>query len=192
MNKNGFQAIVVFFLLNMSCAVREKLSVESDRRVYLSDSGFVTPLPPEQLGTVVERLQEIHGQYGDKKYVMQAYLLLDREKISVSAFTPTGNRIYDLMYTGGSISLDAVAGFPERSAVYMVVDIQLCYYPEQIVNKMLQETGLVMETVQVENGWVRRIFDQGDLIIEIRRSGLKLEYKNYLRRYEVSIAEIML
>ena len=94
------------------------------------------------------------------------------------------------VYTDDNILYRTFLDINEISALYMIADIQLCYYPENVLLEMLQDAGLIMKTVFTDDGWTRTVFDKDDEIIRIQRKGKHLEYKNTLRNYEYSIEEI--
>lgn len=181
--------ISVAIMLFVSCHSMGTID-EVSNPVYLTDEYYVALLPTSSFTGEAEILQLIEGNYGGKEYIMQTIVILNPEEISVSAFSPMGNSVYNLQYRRGKALYDAIMDFPESSAPYMLADIQFCYYPEEDVKRMIESSGLGFDSTEAEGGWVRTIFDGGETVIEITRMGNKLEYVNRLRQYEYRIEEL--
>jgi hypothetical protein len=182
-------SLSLFFLSLLSCHTTGLVG-ESSNPVYLTDDNKVALLPVSLYRENREILQLLEGNYDGTEYLMQTILILNSEEISISAFSTMGNSVYDLQYRNGEAVYEAIVDVPGTSALYMLADIQFCYYPEDAVEKMIETSGLEFETVNYEEGWTRTILNKDEPIIIIKRNGGILEYENRLRRYSYRIEEL--
>ncbi len=157
--------------------------------VYLTDEHTAALLPTSSFPEEREILQLIEGNYGGTEYIMQTIVILSPDEISAAAFSPLGNSVYNLQYHGGEARYETIMDLPGSSALYMLADIQFCYYPEEDVKTMVEASGLTFEQKPVKGGWRRTIFNGDEPVIIVTRSNNRLEYVNNLRSYEYLIEE---
>lgn len=173
----------------MSCVSTSKYTGTRFDSLKLTDHNTIKILPTEYFESELEMLQFVNGYYHDDKYSMQTILSMDNQQISVSAITAFGNTLYDITYNADSIEYNTIIPLNDISAVYMIADIQLCYYPVSSVREMLEDGGLFLEVTFSENGWVRKVYSENIEVISVKREGSQLEYQNHLRNYGYIIEE---
>lgn len=185
-----FLSLFIFLLtLLLSCRTVGTAN-EISNPVYITDENKVSLLPVSLYTENREILQFIEGNYGGTEYLMQTLLILNSEEISISAYSPMGNSIYNLEYKNGEAVYEALTDVPVSSALYMLADIQFCYYPEENLKKMIESSGLTFKVIDSDEGWIRTILKGNEPIITIKRNGGILEYENHLRRYSYRIEEL--
>ncbi|MDC7126937.1 MAG: DUF3261 domain-containing protein, partial [Spirochaetales bacterium] len=135
----------------------------------------------------------IHGSHGDNQYTIQAVVQMDKERLSINAFTAFGVSLFDLVYSKEGVMFKAFESFPEKSGIYLLGDFQLCYYSVEYIEPLIKKAGLNFIETENSEGWERIIEDNdGTIIVKIKRVENKLEFYNYLREYSYLIEEIEL
>ena len=188
--KNKLVKIIglLFLLAFLSCRTTGTLTEE--KRIYITDEVTMNLLDPSSLDKTYVQQQIIHGYHGNDEYTIMAFVEMDENSLDIAGMTPIGTSLFDLHYDSGGITFSASGLFPEETALYLLGDFQLSYYPRDRVEKELDRAGLTFEEEIAEEGWTRRIRDpRGELIIEIIRRGNRLDYHNYLRDYRYEIEE---
>ncbi|MBF9015485.1 DUF3261 domain-containing protein [Oceanispirochaeta sp. M1] len=182
-------SILLLCVLMFSCTSVKKTDDEIKPVVYITDDIQLELPDLELLDENLEMQQIIDGRYKDKTYTMPAYLLLNRQEISIVVFTALGNTVYELYYSGGEVKSSGLSSVVISNPLYMIADLQFCYYPEDSLKEIMDDAGIRMEVQTLEGGWTRQFFADDDLIIEIKRVNNILEYTNYLRDYSYRIEE---
>lgn len=181
----------LFFLLLVSCVSTSELKGNGFDSLELTDNNTIKILPTEAFGSEVEMLQVVNGYYNEQEYIMQTVLFMNNKKVSVSALTTLGNTLYDITYINDSIEYNTVLRLNDVSAVYMIADIQLCYYPVDELKRMLEDGALSLEVKYLSDGWIRSVISGDVEIITVKRKGSLIEYRNHIRNYGYSIEEII-
>ncbi len=188
--KNKIVKIIgsLFLLAFLSCRTTGTLTEEN--RLYITDEVTINLLAPSTLDKTYVQQQIIHGSHGDDEYTIMAFVEMDGTSLDIAGMTPIGTSLFDLHYDSAGITFSASGLFPEETALYLLGDFQLSYYPGGEVEREIRRAGLDFEEEITAEGWTRRIRDpRGELIIEIIRRGNRLDYHNYLRDYRYEIEE---
>ena len=185
---------LIFCLISLviytSCTTTTGQIFDENKSVFVTNNHIMTILPTAVYLNDMEILQQIDGDYDGQKYLMQTVLVLNPDEISISAFSTLGNSVYDLQYKNDIINYNSIVKVSGNSAVYMVADVQLCYYPQDSVKEMVEQAGLQFIQIEMKNGWNRQVLDGENKIISITRNGKSLEFQNLLRNYNYIIEEL--
>jgi len=98
-------------------------------------------------------------------------------------FNELGAAMGELSYRDGVINF-ASQVFPRSlRPEYIVADFQLCFYDTVLLRRALENSGLSLQV----HGNTRRIYDGGELIIEIVRAHNEVRIINHLRKYTYTL-----
>lgn len=191
MNLKRFFIVTILIVFSiLSCNTVSKPLIDNNM-VFLTNQHRVSVLPTSFCDFESIITQIITGRYSDHEYVMQTFLSLNPYEVSVTAMTPMGNTVYDLTYNDSGIEYNALMDIGRTGSAYMVLDIQLCYYPVDVIKTLIEDVHLTFIYEVRENGWKREIIDGDKTVLTIIRDGNKLDYNNVLRDYSYVIEEIL-
>lgn len=187
---NKFFIVSLIAIQFLSCKSYSVNHYNSNPSFHLKDETIMNLLPLETFEDDLEIMQIITGIYDGKNYTFQCVLNITPDEIIAAAFTPLGNNVYQIFYSNNVIEYESIMEMSESSAIYMLADIQFCYYDKKTLEKSIRASGLEFTQSGTGNHWTRQILDDEKIIIEIERNGTLVEYRNYLRDYSYLIEEL--
>lgn len=185
--------IISFVLLFISCAAKRELTKPGFKTIYITDDKQITLLLPNQSNLESDYIQNIHGQFKDKEYNMQSFLSFNNKKIDMTALSPMGTTVFELIYSGDTLNWSSKLPMLSKklNMAYFLADIQMSYYPNEIIKNLIENSDLKYQNTITKQGWTREIFDKDKLIIKITLNNDVREFHNLLRNYKYTISETL-
>ncbi|MCL1892780.1 MAG: DUF3261 domain-containing protein [Holophagaceae bacterium] len=142
-------------------------------------------LPPSAYGGELTCVQEITGNYGGSKRVLTGVVKLTFEEMQVTLLAEMA-RIMTIKYGVKGIEYDFSPLIPVTNIQpeYVLLDIQLTYFPATAINKALPG-GMTFH----EDGTTRTLYRGDQAIVKIIRNGKNIEFINSERSYSYLIRE---
>ncbi len=158
--------------------------------VYITDTKAISLLPPA--AGIEERSihQAIEGYFGETAVSFEGFVRMDRDEIIMIAMTPFGSGVYEIVYNGTTAAIASGVLPAGAKPEYMVADFQFCYFPADAVSRNVAAAGLNFRESTTASGWRRVIEDQGQVVMEVRRTGNELSFTNHLRHYGYTVKEL--
>jgi hypothetical protein len=179
-------AVVLIALLCIGSCV-SAARPQTELPVYVTDSTALRLLPPSQCGIPLDTAQRISGRYSDKEFEFTVWTVSGPDMLSIVLMNDMGGGIGDLSYTESGVKYTSgFTGLPFKPE-YVVMDFQLCFYDAAALSAALERVGLGWAFETFGENETRRVFSDGVCIIEIKKNGGALSYKNFLRAYSYDI-----
>lgn len=179
--------LIVFFA---SCSSVQETNDGGLSPVYLTNKAAYTLLPPSALETPLDGTQQISGSYGNRSFIMDAFVMADADGMSLFLFDSFGTEAAALSFTGEAITFES-AFFPKTvKPEYIAADFQLVFYQADAVEQALRSCGLGFVAEKKEDAAIfetRQVTDGGKLIIEIEKGQSEIRYRNFLRNYSYTL-----
>jgi hypothetical protein len=179
--------LIPLFLLFFSCSSTDLHKGELS--YFITDEKRVELLSPSLLGETRSIQQFVQGRYGDNEYSLMAVVQLKNEAIFIQGLTAMGTSLFEITYRENQVDYSGSNRFPQDTALYILADYQLCYYPASLLEGSLEKSGIRFEEILSSSGWERDLYDGEEKIISIRREGQMLLFTNILRNYSYNIEE---
>lgn len=166
--------LILVTISSAACATRYQASSGSTRIA----PGLEFSIPTgRELGYSIEATQLITAHFGDRVQVLQAYVSVSPEKITLIALDPFGNRAMTVIATDNGIHTESSPIVPiALHAENILADLTIVYWPASAVRHRLEGTSASLsddpserkinldgrEVVQVtyetphEHSWARR------------------------------------
>lgn len=137
--------------------------------------------------------QQITGNYGNREWVMDAWVQADDLQINMTLFNSFGGTLGDLSFRDGEIYFTSGVLPASLKPEYILADFQFCFYKPEALSPVLKDAGLtlVTERLAAEDGGrreIRTVFDGKDRIIDIEKDSSLVKYTNHLRGYAYTLA----
>ena len=154
--------LILLMIFSAGCATRYEVSPGSTRIA----PGLELLLPtPRELGYSIEATQLITAHYGDRVQVFQAYVSVSREKITLIALDPFGNRALTVTATNDAIHTEAAPIVPTMlHAENILADIAIVYWPAASIRRRLEGTSASLYDDESE----RKISVDGRAVVEVK------------------------
>jgi hypothetical protein len=173
--------------LLVSCVTKEK-SPAVLSPVYLTNSSKYILLPPGDIESPLDMVQQISAVYSGQDYLLSAWVKADETGTSMALFNSLGSGMGELSYRDGMVSFSSPVFPPSLKPEYIIADFQLCFYESGAVSRALEGCGLSLETEKDGEGReIRRIADGKKPIIEIEKTKTAIRYVNHLRGYAYTL-----
>ena len=185
------------FLFFFSVCIANFLSCSSVPKhnnlyVDLTDSARLVLLPTEGIEKDIDMVHFFSAEFGGRSYFLNAWVKADKNALEIVLFNEMGTGMGELSYRNGSVNFSSTV-IPRSATSYIkpefiIADFQLCFYDPILLEKTLNEIGLVFE---IWNGsqftqW-RRILSGDEVIIEINKTANSVKLVNHLRRYAYTL-----
>ncbi|MDR1318142.1 MAG: DUF3261 domain-containing protein [Treponema sp.] len=186
-----------FFLLCLvSCATSSNITRFSP--VYLTDKAKYTLLPAAEIEASLDGPQQISGSWGEREFVMDAWVAADETGIRMALFNSLGAGMGEFSFSDEGVSFYSPVFPPAFKGEYLAADFQLCFYRAEALREALEECGLGLELERREDetgGFVeiRRVTEAAGsspgkkIILEIEKTGSRVRYVNLLRSYSYTL-----
>ncbi|MDC7219038.1 MAG: DUF3261 domain-containing protein [Spirochaetales bacterium] len=181
--------IALFFVILLSFSCKTKETLDRDLSWFITDEIQIELLPPALSGEVRSIQQYVQGRYGKEEYSMMAVVILEEESIFIQGLTPLGSSLFEISYGADRVDFKGNSLFPKDTALYVLADYQLCYYPAEVLEKHLSPHDLHFEETFDGADWKRTISLEGETLITIERKGSQIIFHNLLRDYSYNIEE---
>jgi hypothetical protein len=196
-------AFVLLYLV--SCVTNPNLPRFSP--VYVTDRAKYTLLPAAGIEAPLDGPQQISGSWGEREFVMNAWVKADETGIHMALFNSLGDGMGEFSFTDGGVSFQSPVFPPALKGEYLAADFQFCFYRTEVLSEALKECGLdlELENREDENGdliEIRRITEAAGvppgkgpspdaagkkIIIEIEKTKTLVRYTNLLRGYSYTL-----
>jgi hypothetical protein len=169
-----------------SCATKPKASPWQP--VYVTDKSKYILLHPADIEVPLDMPQQITGNYGEKEFVMDAWVLADAQGINMMLLNSFGAGMGELDFREEAISFSSPFLPASIKPEYIIADFQFCFYRVDALASALKSCGLTLTTELRFTGnegpvEVRIITDGKKNIIEIEKTKTAVRYRNRLRGY---------
>jgi hypothetical protein len=136
--------------------------------------------------------QQISGNYGNREWVMEAWVQADDTQINMTLFNSLGGTLGDLSFRGQEIHFTSGVLPASFKPEYILADFQFCFYKPEALAAALKDAGLTLVTdrISTEDGGYREtrtVFEGKDRIIDIEKSPSSVTYTNHLRGYAYTL-----
>jgi hypothetical protein len=136
--------------------------------------------------------QQITGSYGEREWVVEAWVRADETQISMTFFNSFGGTLGDLSFRDGEIYFTSDFLPASLKPEYIAADFQFCFYKPEALASALEDAGLTLaiERIVTEDGdfrETRTVFDRKDRIIDIEKTGSSVTYTNHVRGYAYTL-----
>lgn len=151
-------------------------------------------LKPQTLNQNISAFQQIHVRIGDGQYQYEGAIEITPDHIKMVLLNMWGQRIVTLNYDGKKMRvIRGSTAFTKLPFHHMLSDMQIIFWPENILKNQLEATGWHID----EGAKERKIYYKQQLtaIIEYMQAPswtAKLVYRNMAYNYEISINSILL
>jgi hypothetical protein len=173
--------------LLVSCVTKEK-SPAALSPVYLTNSSKYTLLPPEDIESPLDMVQQISAVYSGQHYLFSAWVKADETGTALAIFNSLGAGMGELFYRDGMVSFSSPVFPPSLKPEYIIADFQLCFYEIGAVSRALEDCGLSLAVEKDgESREIRRIADGKKFIIESEKTKTTIRYVNHLREYAYTL-----
>ncbi len=180
-------AFLVGAVLAVGCSSRRAL-VGSSARIFYSDARSVSLISPRENTFLAEENQHLSGNFGDRSFSAESWMLLSDSIIHVMLFGNIGNTIAELVYTEDSISFrSSVMDARKIKPEYILADIQFCYYPKEALERNFSSAGFSFVEERRGNVLTRKLQENETPILRMERTANRIFLKNELRNYSYSI-----
>lgn len=165
--------------------------------VYVTNSARYALLPAEKMDGEIDAPQKMSARFGGQQFDCEAYVISDKERLSLTFFNGFGATMASLFFDGERLEFESTF-FPEGlRAEYIVADFQFCLYDARSVREALEKIGVDFELSVfsgADGGFreIRRLLKDGEEISVITKNfstedGVKklssIRYENFLRGY---------
>ena len=155
--------------------------------VNLTDNSKFALLPTEGIEHAMDMAQFLSAEFRGQNYFLNAWVKADENAIEMTFFNELGASIGELFYRDGAVhfSSTVLPRYVMRSfePEYIIADFQFCFYDPFLLDKSLEDSGLVLEI----QGGNRRILSGNEVIIEIIKTDNTVKLVNYLREYAYTL-----
>jgi hypothetical protein len=160
--------------------------------VYLTDRARFTLLPPDAIAESLDCVQQIAGSFGEREFIMEAWVRADAQGIDVSFYNSFGADMGRFSFDGERALIDSPVFPPSFKAEYLAADFQFCFYRPESLKPAIQQAGLVFESARTNDdagNWAetRKIIDRKKTIIAIVLTADRINYTNFLRGYAFTL-----
>jgi Protein of unknown function (DUF3261) len=154
--------LTLLMIFSAGCAVRYEVSPGSTRIA----PGLELLLPtPRELGYSIEATQLITAHYGDQIQVLQAYVSVSPEKITLIALDPFGNRALTVTATNDAIHTEAAPIVPTvLHAENILADLAIVYWPASTIRRRLEGSSASLYDDESE----RKISVDGREVVRVK------------------------
>ncbi|MCL2441500.1 MAG: DUF3261 domain-containing protein [Treponema sp.] len=168
--------------------------------VYLTDSSRFVLMHPEAIEKTMDMAQFLSAEFRGQNYFFNAWVKADENAIEIALFNEFGASFGELSYTAGNIHFSSAVlpriALQYIKPEYIIADFQLCFYAPFLLEKQLNDSGLVLEITDSgslhgsrhgSRDSTRRILSGNDVIIEIEKTGNSVKLVNHLRNYTYTL-----
>jgi hypothetical protein len=162
-------------------------NVSFDKEILLGERGSFTLLDPAYIEEALDTEQRITARYGDTEFTAGAWVQADAKGISMLFFNNFGASLGEFEYHSGAAAISSPYLPKNIKAEYFAADFQLCYYRVEELQKALAGLTIKSDAGEIPGTSIRRIYEDGALIIEIIKTYTDVTYTNKLRGYSYTI-----
>ncbi len=174
-------------VLAVGCSSKRAF-VGSSARVFYSDTRFVSLISPQENSFFTEENQHVSGNFGNRNFSAESWMRLNDSTIHLMLFGNLGNTLAELIYTKDSVSFkSSLLDVKKIKPEYILADIQFCYYPKEILERHFRDAGFSFVEEKREDVLIRKLLENGTLILEMEKKANRILLKNELRNYSYSI-----
>jgi Protein of unknown function (DUF3261) len=128
-------------------------------------------LAPDTLSRSLVATQRIKGQFKEREFVMLAQLEIDHDHLAVVGATASGNTLFSVHYTRGTIAVERSSFLPEQlQPAYMLADLQMAFWPLAALEPQLTRAGLDISERTIQGQRSRYVRKGEQSLIEIHYS----------------------
>ena len=180
--------LLFFFSLCFTCILScASVTGKGILHVDITDSSKFVLLPTTAIEQAMDMAQFLSAEFRGQNYFLNAWVKADEDSIEMIFFNELGASIGDISYRDGAVYFSSTV-IP-RSVIrsfkpeYIISDFQLCFYDPFLLDKSLEDGGLVLE---IQDGR-RRILSGNEIIIEIIKTENTVRLENHLRGYTYTL-----
>ncbi len=112
--------------------------------VYLSKTATFALISPNEWAPTLESQTLMQATYASKNYTFQFVLSMTTSNITVLGLTDTGQELFRLGYEQDHLSFSSLIPKNRLKPEYLLADIELAYFPIEILNDRLHASGLTL------------------------------------------------
>jgi hypothetical protein len=171
----------------MAVLVLSGCSSDIGRKITPDGSDRLLALVPSSLGRDLALSQILTASYDTKRYVMQIEIDVRGDNLAVVGVSELGITLFKIVQTGHLVHVERYGlNHAPFSPDYMLSDIYLTYWPEEMVAAAYRSMGMSMK---VDAGsHTRRVLDsRGALVALVEYSPDVIVIRHYKYPYEIRI-----
>lgn len=187
MTMHTLKALFFFIICTSMFACSTKF--ELIEPVEIAEGLKIPLLAPHTFNQNLAMTQIVELSFLEQKYELIFQVEISHEQIVLVGITPTGTRVFTLIYDGNSIELEGISSVIEKiKPAHLLADLQLSYWPKAALQSSF--TPLNIELVETNNA--RHFKSKNGNIIEIHYSSTpkfsgSLDFINQVRNYKIHI-----
>ena len=160
--------------------------------VYVTNRKKILPLPTTAIEKPLDIMQHMSASFKGNSFSADCLVLADERQLFMAILNEFGTTVGSLVYGDEGVDFES-AVFPKQlKAEYIVLDVQLCFYRVDMLQRALEKAGLRLEVriadnVGASSTETRTVYDGKKKLIVIEKAAGVIRYENLLRGYSYTL-----